>query len=37
MPDKTGQWESCYDQMVPIADVLCDEHIAAIAKEGAEG
>lgn len=32
--DKTGQWESWYQEMVPIADVLYDEHLRAIEKEG---
>ena len=32
--DKTGQWESWYDEMVPIADALYDEHLRAIEKEG---
>jgi hypothetical protein len=34
--DKTGQWESRYEEMVPIADVLCDEHLRAVEKEGAK-
>ena len=34
--DKTGQWESWYYEMVPIADVLYDEHLGAIEKEGAQ-
>ena len=34
--DKTGQWESWYDDMVPIADALYDEHLRAIEKEGAK-
>jgi len=34
--DKTGQWESWYDEMVPIADALYDEHLRAIEKEGAK-
>jgi hypothetical protein len=33
--DKTGQWESWYAEMVPIADVLYDEHLRDIEKEGA--
>ena len=32
--DKTGQWESWYEEMVPIADRLFDEHLRAIEKEG---
>jgi hypothetical protein len=34
--DKTGQWESWYDEMVPIADALYDEHLRAMEKEGAK-
>jgi len=34
--DKSGQWESWYAEMVPIADVLYDEHLRAIEKEGAQ-
>jgi hypothetical protein len=34
--DKTGQWESWYEEMVPIADRLYDEHLRAIEKEGAK-
>jgi len=33
--DKTGQWESWYEEMIPIADRLYDEHLRAIEKEGA--
>ena len=32
--DKTGEWESWYRQMVPIADDLLDQHIAEIANRG---
>lgn len=34
--DKTGQWESWYQEMVPIADSLYDEHLAAIRGEGSK-
>jgi hypothetical protein len=34
--DKTGQWESWYEEMVPIADRLYDEHLRAIEKKGAK-
>jgi hypothetical protein len=34
--DKSGQWESWYEEMVPIADALYDEHLLAIEKEGAQ-
>ena len=33
--DKTGEWESWYREMIPIADDLYDEHITAITEEGA--
>lgn len=32
--DKTGQWESWYEEVVPIADALYDEHLAVIREEG---
>ena len=32
--DKTGQWESWYEEVIPIADALYDEHLAAIKAEG---
>jgi hypothetical protein len=34
--DKSGQWESWYEEMVPIADALYDQHLLAIEKEGAQ-
>jgi hypothetical protein len=34
--DKTGQWESWYEEMVPIADRLYAEHLRAIEKKGAK-
>jgi hypothetical protein len=33
--DKSGRWESWYEEMVPIADALYDQHLLAIEKEGA--
>ena len=33
--DKTGEWESWYREMIPIADDHYDEHITAITDEGA--
>jgi len=32
--DKTGQWESWFEEIIPIADALYDEHLAAIKEEG---
>jgi hypothetical protein len=34
--DKSGQWKSWYEEMVPIADALYDQHLLAIEKEGAQ-
>jgi hypothetical protein len=34
--DKTGKWASWYEEMVPIADRLFDEHLRAIEKEGVQ-
>ena len=34
--DKSGQWESWYEEMVLIADALYDEHLLAIEKEGTQ-
>ena len=34
--DKTGQWESWYEEMVPIADALYAEHLLAIEKGKAQ-
>ena len=34
--DKSGQWESWYEEIVPIADALYDQHLLAIEKEGAQ-
>jgi hypothetical protein len=30
--DKTGQWEAWYEEMVPIADALYDDHLLSIEK-----
>jgi hypothetical protein len=30
--DKRGSWNRWYDQMVPIADALYDEHLAEVAE-----
>jgi len=32
--DKRGQWQAFYDQMVPLADDLYDEHLDELRKEG---
>ena len=32
--DKSGLWKSWYDQAVPIADDLFDEHIRTLGDEG---
>lgn len=32
--DKTNQWNHWYDQMIPVADQLYDEHLVIIKKEG---
>jgi hypothetical protein len=34
--DKTGEWESWYEEIIPIADALYDEHLVAIEKKGAQ-
>jgi hypothetical protein len=34
--DKAGQWDSWYEEMVPIADRLYDEHLRVIEKKGAK-
>ena len=34
--DKSGHWGSWYEEMVPIAVALYDEHLLAIEKEGAQ-
>lgn len=32
--DKTGQWATWYERMVPLADRLYDDHLAALRREG---
>ena len=32
--DKTNQWESWYARMIPAADQLYDDHLAALRREG---
>ncbi len=32
--DKTGRWETWYEEFVPIADNLYDEHLETLRKEG---
>jgi hypothetical protein len=32
--DKTNRWQAWYQQMIPVADELFDEHIEALKKEG---
>lgn len=32
--DKTGRWKTWYDEMIPRADALYDEHLATLRKEG---
>lgn len=32
--DKTGQWESWYEQAIPLADELYDEYLAELKEEG---
>lgn len=32
--DKTGEWQRWYDEMIPVADDLYDEHLAAIPDKG---
>src|SRR5262249_3506378 len=33
--DKSGEWSTWYDQMVPVADDLFDEHLRELESEGA--
>jgi hypothetical protein len=33
--DKSGGWSTWYDQMVPVADNLFDEHLRELESEGA--
>ena len=32
--DKTGQWNTWYERMIPIADDLYDEHLDSLKREG---
>jgi hypothetical protein len=32
--DKTGEWRSWYERMIPIADRLYDDHLSALRREG---
>lgn len=32
--DKRGRWEEWYDEMIPVADALYDEHLQEIQAEG---
>jgi hypothetical protein len=32
--DKTSQWNTWYEQMVPVADRLYDEHLDTLRREG---
>jgi hypothetical protein len=32
--DKTNQWEVWYATMIPVADQLYDDHLAALRREG---
>lgn len=34
--NKSGEWNSWYDRIVPIADDLFDEHLLALETEGAQ-
>jgi len=31
--DKEGQWTAWYEQLIPIADQLCGEHLATLKQE----
>ena len=33
--DKSGEWNTWYDRMVPVADDLFDEHLRELENEGA--
>lgn len=33
--DKRGRWQEFYEQMIPLADDLFDEHLAELDSEGA--
>jgi hypothetical protein len=32
--DKRGRWQTFYDEMIPLADRLYDEHLEEIKREG---
>ena len=32
--NKTGDWKSWYERMVPVADALYDEHLETLEREG---
>ena len=32
--DKTGRWKEWYEEMIPVADDLYDEHIEELRQEG---
>jgi hypothetical protein len=32
--DKTGRWEEWYEEMIPVADKLYEEHLAELREEG---
>lgn len=32
--DKRGRWQEFYERMIPLADDLFDEHLAALKREG---
>ncbi len=33
--DKCDRWQEFYERMIPLADELFDEHLAALESEGA--
>jgi len=33
--DKRDRWQEFYEQMIPLADELFDEHLAELESEGA--
>ncbi len=35
--DKTNRWDQWYDEIIPIADDLYDEHLEQVKAEGSEG
>jgi hypothetical protein len=32
--DKTGRWQEWYQEMIPVADRLYDEHLEELRREG---